>query len=123
MLAGYDFSAGARGKYAKRPSTKNGIDQFCQRWDIRELAFFGSALRDDFRSDSDFDILVTFAGDARWGLFDHVRMEQELEKIFGRSVDLITRRGLENSSNWLRREEILNTALVVYPVREAANAT
>jgi predicted nucleotidyltransferase len=47
------------------------IARFCQRWRIRGLALFGSALRDDFGSESDLDILITFAPDAAWGLFDH----------------------------------------------------
>jgi predicted nucleotidyltransferase len=51
------------------------ITKFCQRWKIRELALFGSALRDDFSPDSDLDILVTFDADAEWGLFDHTHKD------------------------------------------------
>jgi predicted nucleotidyltransferase len=99
------------------------VAKFCQRWKIQELALFGSALRDDFRSDSDVDLLVTFATDADWGLLDHVRMQQELQTLLRRDVDLITKRALERSRNWLRRREILKTAQVLFPERKAAYAT
>ena len=68
------------------------IAEFCRRWKITELSLFGSVLRDDFRPGSDVDVLVTFAPDAQWSLFDAVEMEQELSTIFGRKVDLISRR-------------------------------
>lgn len=93
------------------------ITEFCQRWNIKEFALFGSVLRDDFRPDSDIDVLVTFELDARWGLLAHVRMEQELGRILGRSVDLIEREAIEQSPNWIRRKEILNTARTFYVKR------
>jgi predicted nucleotidyltransferase len=90
------------------------IADFCQRWHIRELALFGSVLRDDFRPDSDLDILVTFTPEANWSLLDHLRMEQELATLLNRKIDLFSRRAVEQSHNWMRRLEILNTAEVVY---------
>jgi len=63
---------------------KEKIDEFCQKWKIVELSLFGSVLRDDFRSDSDVDMLVTFSPDAEWSLLDHVAMEEELSVIFGK---------------------------------------
>jgi uncharacterized protein len=93
---------------------KTEIAEFCRRWKIQELALFGSALRDDFRPDSDIDLLVTFTADADWGLFDHVKMEQELQTLLNRNVDLITRRAVEQSDNWLRRNQILGTAEVIF---------
>jgi predicted nucleotidyltransferase len=90
------------------------ISGFCQRWRITEFALFGSVLRDDFDAESDLDILVAFAPDADWSLLDHVKMEQELEALLGRKVDLLSRRSVERSHNWLRRREILDTAEVVY---------
>ena len=90
------------------------ISDFCQRWRITEFALFGSVLRDDFDAESDLDILVAFAPDADWSLLDHVEMEQELEALLGRKVDLLSRRSVERSHNWLRRREILDTAEVVY---------
>jgi predicted nucleotidyltransferase len=98
------------------------IAAFCKRWKIRELALFGSALRDEFRPDSDLDILVTFTPDADWSLLDHIQMQLELEKLFGRSVDLISKRALERSPNRIRREEILKTAHIVYS-EETPDAT
>lgn len=99
------------------------IAQFCQRWLIRELALFGSVLRDDLRPDSDVDVLVTFSTEANWGLLDHVQMQQELEAILGRRVDLISTRALEHSRNWMLRNEILNTAETLFSQREATYAT
>ena len=90
---------------------------FCQRWQITELSLFGSALRADFRADSDIDLLVTFAPDARWSLIDHVKIEQELEELLGRKVDLISKRGVERSENWIRRRNILDSAELVYESR------
>ncbi|MBI1987950.1 MAG: nucleotidyltransferase domain-containing protein [Nitrospinae bacterium] len=93
------------------------ISDFCQRWKVLELALFGSVLREDFRSDSDVDMLVTFAPDADWSLLDHVQMEEELGSIIGRKVDLVSRRAIERSENWIRRQEILETAEVIYVAR------
>jgi len=75
---------------------------------------FGSVLCADLNRESDLDVLVTFAPDAEWGLLDHVQMEQELEALLGRKVDLLSRRSVERSHNWIRRQEILGTAEVVY---------
>ena len=96
---------------------KEKIAHFCQRWKIVELSLFGSVLREDFRPDSDVDVLVTFAPDAEWGLFDHVRMEEELSAILGRKVDMISRKAIEGSANWIRRKAILETAEPYYVAR------
>lgn len=90
---------------------------FCQRWQITELSLFGSALRPDFRDDSDIDLLAAFAPDARWSLFDHIAMERELAELLGRKVDLLTRRSVERSDNWIRRRSILESAESVYESR------
>lgn len=90
------------------------ISSFCRKWSITELAFFGSVLRDDFGPDSDIDVLVVFAPEAKHSLFDKVRMEDELEQIFKRTVDLVSRRAIESSENYLRRRAILDTAKAVY---------
>ena len=96
---------------------KRKIQALCKRWNISELAIFGSALREDFTSESDIDILVTFQKGVEWSLIDHIRMEEELSQIIGRPVDLLTRRGVEQSRNWIRREAILSSAEVVYASR------
>lgn len=89
---------------------------FCRRWKIRELALFGSVLRPDFSPMSDVDLLVTFDEDAHWGLFDHVQMQQELETLLQRKVDLLTRRAVEQSQNPIRRAAILRTAQTLIAV-------
>jgi len=90
------------------------IASFCRRWKIVEFAVFGSALREDFRADSDVDVLVTFSDDAQWSLLDYVDMQDELKGVFRREVDLVSRRGIERSRNRVRREDILSSAEVVY---------
>jgi predicted nucleotidyltransferase len=99
---------------AKLTIPRAKLAAFCRRWNISELALFGSALRDDFRVDSDIDILVSFAPGARHTLFDMARMQDELKEIFGRDVDLVSKRGLENSRNYLRRKKILDSAQVIH---------
>ena len=83
----------------------------CRRWQIERLELFGSVLRDDFRPDSDVDVLVTFAPEAHHGLFAFARMEEELTALVGRKVDLLTRQSVERSENWIRRNEILRSAV------------
>ena len=90
------------------------IADFCRYWKITEFALFGSAIRDDFSPASDIDVLVNFAPDAQWSLMDHVDMQDELKVIFGRNVDLVSRRGIERSRNHIRRKEILESAEVIY---------
>jgi hypothetical protein len=90
------------------------LESFCKQWDIQELSLFGSVLRDDFKSESDIDVLVTFPPDSGHTLFDLVRMEKELETIFGRHIDLVSRRGVEMSRNHLRRKAIMESAETVY---------
>ena len=98
------------------------IALFCKRWKIREFAVFGSILRDDFKPESDVDVLVTFGQSAEWGLFDHVQMQNELEALLGRKVDLVTRRALEQTQNNILRERIMNSAKVIFSEDEAAYA-
>jgi hypothetical protein len=98
------------------------IAAFCKRWQVVEFALFGSAVRDDFSPQSDVDALVSFAPGSNWGLFEHAQMRQELKGIFGREVDLVTRRAVEQSRNTLLRSEILNTVKVVFPEGESSHA-
>jgi predicted nucleotidyltransferase len=92
------------------------IAGFCKRWKISEFAIFGSALRADFSPDSDVDVLISFAPQANVSLFDMVHMQDELRDIFGREVDLISKRGLDliGSRNYLRRKMILDSAEVLH---------
>jgi predicted nucleotidyltransferase len=87
------------------------IREFCERWKITEFGLFGSVVREDFRPDSDVDVLVAFADDARWDLFDLMHMKDELEAMFGREVDLVQKKGLKNP---YRRESILGDLVVVH---------
>nr|WP_316791552.1 nucleotidyltransferase family protein [Thermoleptolyngbya oregonensis] len=93
------------------PASLEQIAEFCHRWKIIEFALFGSVLRDDFRSDSDIDALVTFAPSPGWSLFDWVDMKDELEDLFRRKVDINDKEGLKNP---YRRHEILRTHQVIY---------
>jgi len=90
------------------------LGEFCRRWGITELALFGSALREDFRPDSDVDVLVSFSEEAHHSLFDLVRMQNELRLIFGREVDLVERTAIERSRNYIRRKAILSSAEAIY---------
>ena len=102
---------------------KEKLIDFCITWKIEELSVFGSILRDDFGPESDVDLLITFASEAEWSLFDHVRMQNELEALLGRGVDLLTRQAIEHSQNWIRRAEILNTAQIYIFTNEVLHAT
>jgi predicted nucleotidyltransferase len=93
------------------------LAEFCRRWKVSELAFFGSVLRDDFHPSSDIDLLVSFSPKARISLFDLVRMQNELKEIFGREVDLVERRAIEKSENYIRRKSILSNTKVIYAAR------
>jgi uncharacterized protein len=87
------------------------IAEFCKRWSITELCLFGSVLREDFRPDSDVDVLVSIDPGAHIGLFELAQMQIELEKIFKRPVDLVEKEALRNP---YRKQEILKTAQVIY---------
>lgn len=107
------------------PLSASKLAGFCSRWQISALELYGSGSRGELEPDSDLDFLVTFRSGADWSLFDHVRMKRELESLTGRHVDLMTRRALERSHNWLLREEILGSARVVFSeagTRAAAQA-
>lgn len=90
------------------------IAQLCQRWSITEMALFGSVLSDQFNADSDIDILIRFAPNARQGLLTLSKIKHELETRIGREVDIALKESVENSENWIRRHEILKTTQVIY---------
>ena len=92
------------------------LTEFCQRWKVQELALFGSVLREDFRPDSDIDVLISFTPDNCWTLFDRVDMRDELTEIFGRKVDLVNKQGIERSRNYLRKNNILSSSKVIYEI-------
>ncbi|MCX5866620.1 MAG: nucleotidyltransferase family protein [Proteobacteria bacterium] len=87
------------------------IKSFCQKWKVKEFSLFGSVLRPDFNPESDVDVLVVFAENAGWDLWDIIEMRDELKTIFGREVDLVEKRALRNP---FRKHEILQTHEIVY---------
>lgn len=99
------------------PIPHEQIAVFCQKWKITEFSLFGSVLRDDFRPDSDIDVLVSFVEDAKWSLMSLVRMENELSTIFGRKVDLTEKLSVDRSPNTIRKQHILSNTLHVYAAR------
>jgi len=90
------------------------LKQFCKKWNIKELSLFGSAITDKFNNDSDIDILISFGKNSHYGLFELAEMKSELENIFGRQVDLVTRKSVESSSNYLRSKSILSNLKSLY---------
>jgi predicted nucleotidyltransferase len=91
------------------------IEAFCRKWRITELALFGSVLRGDFRPDSDVDVLFTLEPGVHWPRGGYADMTEGLEAIFGRKVDLVSRKGVEQSPNYITRKLILGSAEVSYP--------
>jgi len=90
------------------------LKEICTRYLIEELAIFGSALREDFNDSSDVDLLYTFQETARHSLFDVVKIKEEFEKLFGRSVDLISCRAIEKSRNEFQKKAILINTKIIY---------
>jgi predicted nucleotidyltransferase len=87
-----------------------GISEICRRYGVKELSVFGSAARGEMRSDSDIDLLVEFQPDAAVSLLDHLAAEREFSELFGRKVDLVSKRGLRPAL----RNEVLSQARVIY---------
>ncbi len=87
------------------------IADFCRRWKITEFSLFGSVVRDDFRPESDVDVLVTFDPSAPWSLFELVTMRDELGAMFGREVDLVEEKAIRNP---YRRATILRDKRVLH---------
>ncbi len=98
------------------------IAEFCDHWQVTEIALFGSVLRDDFRPDSDIDVMVQFHPEAHPKFSTLDQMEAELKTIFHREIDLITRQGIETSRNYIRRHDILSSAQVIYATGSSISA-
>lgn len=90
--------------------SREELEDICRRYAVTELRVFGSVLSDAFRDDSDVDVLVSFAPDARIGFFELSRLQRELEALFGRAVDVVSLRGL----NPLIREDVLDSSMTLY---------
>jgi predicted nucleotidyltransferase len=91
--------------------SQDAITQFCQKWKIVEFALFGSVLRDDFRDDSDLDVLVVFEEPRDLSLSAWLDIREEISVLFGRKVDLIQKKLLKNPYS---KAEILRTHRVIY---------
>lgn len=89
---------------------REAIGRFCEKWKIQELALFGSVLREDFGPESDVDVLVTFSPEAVVSLIEWSRIQRELSVVFGRKVDLVSKRGLKP----VIRDSVLETSQIVY---------
>ncbi|HYR12026.1 MAG TPA: nucleotidyltransferase family protein, partial [Longimicrobium sp.] len=107
--------AGGQGAAPRLNPPREQIAEFCSKWKVDELALFGSVLRDDFRPDSDVDVLLTFAPDAGVSLFDYAEIQDDLEAIFGRRVDVASKRGIQEGRNPFSQKAILGSARVIYP--------
>ncbi len=97
-----------------KKKTREQLAEFCDLRQVREISLFGSAARGQAGPESDVDVLLDFAPEANPTLLDLAAMQLELSDIFGRPVDLLTRRGVESSPNRIRREAILSSAQVVH---------
>lgn len=96
------------------PLPMEQLEAFCLKRRVIELALFGSVLRDDFRANSDVDVLLTFESGVQLTLLDLGAMSLELEQIFGRRVDVLERHGVEEMRNPFLRPHILRSARVIY---------
>jgi predicted nucleotidyltransferase len=90
------------------------LRDFCRRWGVAEFAVFGSVLRDDFRTDSDVDVLVTWEAGVKRTYFDLLDMKDELGALFGRDIDIAQRHVVEADRNPYRRKGILESARTLY---------
>jgi uncharacterized protein len=106
--------------YRRLSTTPERIASFCEKWQITEFALFGSVLRDDFRAygddPSDIDVLYTHTPERKYG-FEIFDMKEELEILFTRKVDFVSKKAIQNSRNWLRRQSIFESAQVIYAER------
>ena len=97
------------------------IVEFCDKWGVVELAVFGSVLRADFRAGgeqpSDVDVLFTYGKNARKNLMLQVRMQYELVDLLHQEVDLVSKTALLNDPNYIRRQDILGSSVVIYAAR------
>jgi uncharacterized protein len=92
----------------------SAVATLCRKWKIRRLELFGSARTGQLGPDSDIDLLAEFEEAEQWSLMDLARAEQEFSLLFGREVDLVDRKNLQRSTNWIRRNAILSSAEAIY---------
>lgn len=90
---------------------RSRIVEFCKKWKITRMAFFGSILRDDFRPDSDVDVLVKYAPDIDWSSYDYFAMLEEIKALFARPVDVVEEGTIRNP---IKRRCIYENVEVIY---------
>jgi predicted nucleotidyltransferase len=97
---------------------KNGIFlnyedvvHLCKKYYINELSIFGSSIRDDFKENSDIDILVSFNKDSKITLFDIMNLEKEFSELLDREVDIVEKEALKNP---IRKDKILSSREIIY---------
>lgn len=119
-LASQEFELSVGQIFDRLQTTPEALSNFCHKWQIAELALFGSVLREDFRAEgedpSDIDVLYLFTAKANYGL-EIFEMQAELEALFDRKVDFVSKKAILNSRNWLRRQKILNSHRIIYHAR------
>jgi hypothetical protein len=105
----------AAGNDIRVPLPIDEIAALCERYQVQRLDIFGSVLRGDFGPESDVDFLVTFRDPDQGPWLGKVqKFEEDLARLIGRTVDVVNRRGLEKSANWIRRRNILTSARTIY---------
>jgi uncharacterized protein len=92
-------------------SFENEVQAFCRLWNVAEFSLFGSVLREDFSPASDIDVLIEFRPEVRYSVWDLAVMQDQLETLFGRHVDLVEKAALKNP---FRRSAIMRTRKVIY---------
>jgi predicted nucleotidyltransferase len=108
------FACRCYGSTVKLQFNREKLDMFCRQHGISRLELFGSARGENFHETSDVDLLATLRGDARPTLLDWAEMQEQLAEMFGRPVDLLSRRAVEHSRNRYRKHSILSTATPIY---------
>jgi uncharacterized protein len=110
--------ATAAGSFREAPARlhfdRERLGRLCQERGVARLDLFGSALREDFRADSDVDLLAASRPESRLTLLDWADLQEKLSEVFGRPVDLVSRRAVEGSQNPYRKQAILSTAIPIY---------
>lgn len=105
------YTAGVETIHPSLNVSRETIAEFCQKWQIIEFALFGSAARGELRPDSDIDVMVEFAPEARHSLYQLVDIQAELKALFGRDVDVLTTKEIRNP---FRRRSIMRDLTVLY---------
>jgi predicted nucleotidyltransferase len=108
------FARRCYGVSVKPQFDREKLEGFCRERGIARLELFGSARGENFRDSSDVDLLATLRSGARPTLLDWADMQEQLAELFGRPVDLVSRRAVERSRNRYRKHSILSTATPIY---------